>query len=54
MFLFLLVSLLQLSYNSQTKSNFKNVRVKSTTKANIGHYNGDIKIVIFVFVDSAR
>uniref|UniRef100_A0A9J8BG96 Clarin 1 n=1 Tax=Cyprinus carpio carpio TaxID=630221 RepID=A0A9J8BG96_CYPCA len=27
--------------------------VKSTTKANIGHYNGDIKIVIFIFVDSA-
>uniref|UniRef100_A0A8C2DF11 Galectin n=1 Tax=Cyprinus carpio TaxID=7962 RepID=A0A8C2DF11_CYPCA len=38
----------------QTKSDFKMLRVKSPTKANIGHYNGDIKIVIFVFVDSAR
>jgi len=38
-------------YNSVTT--VKNVRVKSLTEAHTDHHNGDLKIVIFSFCDSA-
>jgi len=37
-----------LSYNSQTKSKVKNVRVKSPTNANTDHHNGDLQFVILL------
>ncbi len=35
------------------KCNIKKSRVKSPTKLNTDHYNGDLQIVIFFFSDSA-
>jgi len=40
-------------YSSQTKYKVNDLRVKSPTKANTDHHNGDLKILVFSFSDSA-
>jgi len=40
-------------YISQTKLKVNDLRVKSPTKTNIDHHNGDLKLWFFSFSDSA-